>query len=121
MLRPRVYEKYEWSSCSALSRSITLAVMEPPLIYHICRRDEWTAAEAAGSYSGSSQDRADGFIHFSAAAQVAASAARPRAGPPGLELLTVEARPDAPRLGKERVCRCRSRCPPIPSNNTNKA
>src|SRR3546814_6224844 len=65
--------------------------MEPPLIYHICRRDEWTAAEAAGSYSGSSQDRADGFIHFSAADQVEASAARHRAGPDGLVLLTVAA------------------------------
>lgn len=65
--------------------------MESPLIYHICRRDEWAAAAAAGSYGGSSQDRADGFIHFSAADQVEASAARHRAGQDGLVLLTVEA------------------------------
>lgn len=65
--------------------------MDRPLIYHICRRDEWAAAEDAGSYGGSSQDRADGFIHFSAADQVEASAARHRAGQDGLVLLTVEA------------------------------
>jgi uncharacterized protein (DUF952 family) len=65
--------------------------MNRDLIYHICRREEWAAAEAAGSYAGSSQDRADGFIHFSAADQVAASAAKHRAGQTGLVLLTVEA------------------------------
>ncbi|MGD1877146.1 MAG: DUF952 domain-containing protein [Kiloniellaceae bacterium] len=61
------------------------------LIYHICRREEWGAAQAAGRYAGSSQDRADGFIHFSDGAQVAASAAKHRAGQDGLVLLTVEA------------------------------
>lgn len=62
-------------------------------IYHICRRDEWQAAEARGAYAGSSQDRADGFIHFSGGAQVVASAAKHRAGQDGLVLLTVD--PDA--------------------------
>ena len=65
--------------------------MNRDLIYHICRREEWAAAEATGSYAGSSQDRADGFIHFSAADQVAVSAAKHRAGQAGLVLLTVEA------------------------------
>lgn len=65
--------------------------MERKLIYHICRREEWAAAEAAGRYDGSSQDHADGFIHFSAADQLAASAARHRAGQDGLVLLTVDA------------------------------
>ncbi len=59
-------------------------------IYHICRREEWAAAEAGGSYPGSSQDRADGFIHFSSGDQVVASAARHRAGQGGLVLLTVD-------------------------------
>ena len=45
-------------------------------IYHMCRRGEWEAARAGGVYAGSSQDAADGFIHFSTAAQVALSAAR---------------------------------------------
>ena len=59
-------------------------------IYHICGREEWQAAQAAGRYSGSSQDAADGFIHFSTAAQVEASAARHRAGQSGLVLLAVD-------------------------------
>lgn len=62
-------------------------------IYHICRREEWEAAAERGRYEGSSQDRADGFIHFSAGDQVVESAARHRAGQSGLVLLTVD--PDA--------------------------
>lgn len=64
--------------------------MDSRCIYHICRGDEWAQAEAAGRYGGSSQDRADGFIHFSAADQVEASAAKHRAGQDGLVLLTVD-------------------------------
>jgi uncharacterized protein (DUF952 family) len=64
-------------------------------IYHICRREEWEAAARAGRYLGSAQDKADGFIHFSSAAQVKASAARHRAGQTGLVLVAV----DAGRLG----------------------
>lgn len=63
------------------------------LIYHMCRHDEWQAAQANGAYAGSSQDVADGFIHFSTAAQVRASAAKHRAGQTGLVLLGVD--PDA--------------------------
>jgi uncharacterized protein (DUF952 family) len=59
-------------------------------IYHICRREEWQAAQAAGCYGGSSQDAADGFIHFSTAAQIEESAARHRAGQSGLVLLAVD-------------------------------
>ena len=59
-------------------------------IYHMCRLTEWQAAEAEGFYRGSSQDAADGFIHFSTAAQVAASAAKHRAGQTGLVLLSVD-------------------------------
>jgi uncharacterized protein (DUF952 family) len=65
--------------------------MNRDLIFHICRKEEWAAAQAAGRYGGSSQDRADGFIHFSGAGQVRASAAKHRAGQDGLVLLTVEA------------------------------
>ena len=64
-------------------------------IYHICRVDEWRAAQASGSYPGSSQDKADGFIHFSSRDQVKESAAKHRAGQSGLVLLAVD--PD--RLG----------------------
>ena len=65
------------------------------VIYHICRREEWEAARATGRYLGSSQDKADGFIHFSSAAQVKASAVKHRAGQMGLVLLAV----DEARLG----------------------
>jgi len=59
-------------------------------IYHMCRREEWEAAQTAGRYGGSSQDKADGFIHFSTAAQIVESAARHRAGQSGLVLLAVD-------------------------------
>lgn len=60
-------------------------------IYHICRLTEWQEAAARGSYDGSSQDAADGFIHFSTATQVEESTRRHRAGQDGLVLLAVEA------------------------------
>jgi uncharacterized protein (DUF952 family) len=65
--------------------------MPPALIYHMCRAEEWRAAEGEGAYRGSSQDAADGFIHFSTAEQLAESARRHRAGQAGLVLLVVEA------------------------------
>ncbi len=69
--------------------------METRLIYHMCRRAEWEIAQAAGSYRGSSQDAADGFIHFSTAEQIRESARKHRAGQGDLVLVTV----DASRLG----------------------
>jgi uncharacterized protein (DUF952 family) len=69
--------------------------MERRPIYHMCRQSEWTAAEAAGIYHGSSQDVADGFIHFSAAQQIRESARKHRAGQADLVLVTV----DAAKLG----------------------
>jgi len=59
-------------------------------IFHVCRAAEWAAAQAAGLYHGSSQDQADGFIHFSSAAQLAESVAKHRAGQDGLLLLAVD-------------------------------
>jgi uncharacterized protein (DUF952 family) len=65
--------------------------MAGQLIYHMCRDEEWRAAERAGRYDGSSQDAADGFIHFSTSAQIVESAAKHRAGQQGLVLLAVDA------------------------------
>ena len=65
--------------------------MADKIIYHMCRADEWADALAAGSYAGSSQDREDGFIHFSTAGQVRESAAKHRAGQDNLVLLAVDA------------------------------
>lgn len=61
-----------------------------PTIYHLASADDWRAAEAAGRYDGSADDRRDGFIHFSTAAQVARSAAKFRAGHADLLLLWVD-------------------------------
>lgn len=59
-------------------------------IYHMCRKDEWEAAQASGSYFGSSQDVADGFIHLSNGDQIVGSAAKHRAGQKDLVLLEIQ-------------------------------
>ncbi len=74
---------------------VASAAMDKPLIYHMCRAEEWARAAASGFYPGSSQDAADGFIHFSTAGQLPESAAKHRAGQQGLVLLAV----DPERLG----------------------
>ena len=66
------------------------------MIYHMCPAETWDAAVRAGSYDGTADDRRDGFIHFSAADQIADSARRHRAGQQGLVLVAVEAE----RLGE---------------------
>lgn len=62
-----------------------------PLIYTLIREADWRAAEAAGAYAGSSNDRRDGFLHFSTAAQLRASAARHRAGVADLWMIEAHA------------------------------
>jgi uncharacterized protein (DUF952 family) len=57
-------------------------------IYTLLRTDDWRAAEVAGAYHGSADDRRDGFLHFSTASQLRASAAKHRAGV--TDLLMVE-------------------------------
>lgn len=64
--------------------------METPLIYHMCKRAEWEAARISGHYSGSSQDREDGFIHFSGPDQIIESAAKHRAGQSDLVIIEVD-------------------------------
>lgn len=65
--------------------------MNEDVIYHMCRAEEWAAARSTGSYPGSSQDQADGFIHFSTKEQVWTSAAKHRRGQDGIVLLAVRA------------------------------
>ena len=60
------------------------------LIYKILRAPEWEAFEAAGETAGAPVDLADGYIHFSTAAQAAETAAKHFAGEEGLWLLAVE-------------------------------
>ena len=50
------------------------------LIYTLVRAADWRAAEQVRAYQGSADDRRDGFLHFSTAAQLRASAAKHRAG-----------------------------------------
>jgi len=64
-------------------------------IFTLVRGGDWRAAEAEGAYRGSADDARDGFLHFSTAAQLRASAAKHRRGEP--ELWMVEA--DVARLG----------------------
>jgi len=56
----------------------------------MCRREEWEIAVRSGTYAGSSQDRGDGFIHFSTGEQLPESARRHRRGQVGLVLLAVD-------------------------------
>lgn len=65
------------------------------LIYKILRRPEWDAFRAAGQTLGAPIDLADGFIHFSAAPQLAETAARHFADQSDLVLVAF----DADRLG----------------------
>jgi uncharacterized protein (DUF952 family) len=62
-------------------------------IYKICPASAWRAAERDGVYRGSADDLRDGFIHFSTAAQVGATAKKHFSGQTGLLLIEVE--PDA--------------------------
>jgi uncharacterized protein (DUF952 family) len=62
-------------------------------IYKICPAAAWREAERQGVYRGSADDARDGFIHFSAASQVAETANKHFAGQ--TELLLVEVDADA--------------------------
>ena len=68
------------------------------LIYKIFRAPEWAALQAAGETEGAPVDLADGFVHFSTAAQVRETAAKHFAGEDGLVLLALEAEALGPGL-----------------------
>jgi len=61
------------------------------LIFKIFRRSEWNDLTSAGETLGAPVDVADGFIHFSTAAQVAETAARHFATESDLVLVAVDA------------------------------
>lgn len=62
-----------------------------PVIYHLAREAGWRDAERSGTYAGTAEDRADGFLHFSTGAQIAESAAKHRRGETDIVLVAVEA------------------------------
>ncbi|AUH34172.1 DUF952 domain-containing protein [Paracoccus tegillarcae] len=61
------------------------------LIYKILRPAEWAELQAQGRTVGAPVDRADGYVHFSTAAQLAETLAKHFGGAPELMLLAVEA------------------------------
>ncbi|BAQ49626.1 MULTISPECIES: DUF952 domain-containing protein [Methylobacterium] len=61
------------------------------LIYKICPAALWREAEAAGRFDGAPVDLADGYIHFSTAAQARETAAKHFSGQDNLLLVAVEA------------------------------
>jgi|ERR1051326_521341 uncharacterized protein (DUF952 family) len=67
-------------------------------IYKICDAAAWQAAERAGEFAGAPVDLADGYIHFSAADQVAETAARHFAGQRDLVLVAIDAATLGPAL-----------------------
>ncbi len=64
--------------------------MKPDIIYKIVPIKLWQAAEAENKFLGAPVDIADGFIHFSTAAQVKATAAKHFAGLDDLLLVSVD-------------------------------
>jgi uncharacterized protein (DUF952 family) len=60
------------------------------LIYKIFRAPEWAALQAQGETLGAPVDIADGYVHFSTAAQAAETAAKHFAGQTGLVLLALD-------------------------------
>ena len=67
-------------------------------IYKICEHKQWSDAERDGVYSGSAVDFADGYIHFSTAAQAAETAAKWFAGQRDLVLVAIDGDALGPRL-----------------------
>ncbi len=61
------------------------------LIYKILEKADWAILRKSGRFSGSVKDLADGFIHFSTAQQVRATASRHYNGRGDLVLLEVDA------------------------------
>ncbi len=58
-------------------------------VYKICPRELWREAEQNGRFAGAPVDLADGFIHFSTAAQARETASKHFAGQAGLLLIGV--------------------------------
>lgn len=59
------------------------------IIYRLLSVQEWSVAQAAGEFRGSSDDLRDGFIHFSTRAQLEATAAKHYGGREDLLVIAV--------------------------------
>ena len=67
-------------------------------IYKICEQKMWREAERDGVFFGSAVDYADGFIHFSTAAQAPGTAGKHFAGMTELVIVAVDAQALGPGL-----------------------
>jgi len=67
-------------------------------IYKVAGEAEWAKAVDAGCYRGSPDDRRDGYIHFSTAAQLPGTLARYFAGRDDLVLVAFESAQLGPAL-----------------------
>lgn len=67
-------------------------------IYKIVPRQLWSQAEAKGVFDGAPVDHADGFIHFSTAAQVRETAHKHFAGQTDLLLISIDGQKLGPAL-----------------------
>ena len=80
----------------ALSSQMKVSVMaakqagERSRLYKIVGREAWNAARRSGRFLGSSDDARDGYIHLSAAHQVAGTLAKHFAGRRDLVLVEVD-------------------------------
>ncbi len=68
------------------------------LIFKLMRPAEWAALAARGTTPGSPADVADGFVHFSTAAQLPGTLERHFAGETGLVLVAVDPAAAGPAL-----------------------
>ena len=59
-------------------------------IFKIATAADWSEAERVGRFDGSAHDKADGFIHFSTASQLAETLARYYAGVNDILLIAVD-------------------------------
>lgn len=67
-----------------------LSDLDPRRIYKLLRATDWERLRAEGEWTGSADDRRDGYVHLSAADQVAGTLAKHFADVPDLILLAVD-------------------------------
>ncbi len=60
-----------------------------PIIFKVCDLEAWSCAKQEGRFSGAPVDLADGYIHFSTAAQLAETLAKHFTGREDLVLVAV--------------------------------
>ena len=89
-------ERAGWTSPEGRHEEDQITAMA--LIYKIVSKAAWDEATARGLFFGAPVDQADGYIHFSTAAQVAETDARHFAGQADLLLVAAEADALGPSL-----------------------